>query len=59
MKTKPQAEMKTLVSRIPVEVHRALKVRAAEEGRSIAVIIEQLVRQYVARDASKAGVNGG
>ena len=44
---KPLVEWKQLTVRVPVEVHRALKVRAAEEGRSLAVIIEGLVRGYL------------
>jgi len=49
MKTKaPKVIWKQLTIRVPVEVHRALKVRAAEEGRSQAVIIEGLVRGYLA-----------
>ena len=47
MKTKPKVNWKLLTVRVPVEVHRALKVRAADEGRSIAVIIEGLVRQWL------------
>ena len=45
MKTKDN--MKQLVARIPEEVHRALKIRAAEEGKSVAVIIEGLIREYL------------
>ena len=48
MKTKPN-NMKQLVARIPEEVHRALKIRAAEEGRSVAVIIEGLIREYLVK----------
>jgi len=33
--------------RIPADVHRALKIRAAEEGRSVAEIVEALIRQYL------------
>jgi predicted HicB family RNase H-like nuclease len=40
---------KQLTVRVPPEVHRALRVRAAEEGRSCAVIVEGLVRQYLVR----------
>lgn len=35
--------MKQLVARVPVEVHKALKIRAAEEGRSVAIIVEGLI----------------
>ena len=38
---------KQLTVRIPAEVHRGLKIRAAEEGRSVAVTIEGLIRQYL------------
>lgn len=38
---------KALTVRVPAEVHRALKVRAAEEGKSVAIIVEGLVRQYL------------
>lgn len=41
---------KQLTVRIPVEVHRGLRIRAAEEDRSCAVIIEELIRQYLAGD---------
>lgn len=41
------ADWKQLVVRIPPDVHHALKVRAAEEGRSIAVLVEGLVRGYL------------
>ena len=47
MKTKLNDGMKQLVARVPVEVHKALKIRAAEEGRSVAVIVEGLIREYV------------
>lgn len=49
MKTKLNDGMKQLVARVPEEVHRALKVRAAEEGRSAAVIIEGLIRAYLVK----------
>lgn len=47
MKTKPNERMKQLVARVPVEVHRALKVKAAEDGKSIAVVVEGLIREYI------------
>ena len=40
---------KLLSVRVAPEVHRALKIRAAEEGRSAAVIVETLLRQYLVR----------
>lgn len=53
MKTKLKENMKQLVARVPVEVHRALKIKAAEEGKSVAVIVEGLIRGYLQR--SKGG----
>jgi len=51
-KTKDAAVVwKALTVRVPAEVHRALKVRAAEEGRSVAVIVEGLVRDYLVNGA--------
>ena len=43
---------KQIVARVPVEVHRAIKVRAAEEGKSVAVIVEKLVREYLRKGAA-------
>jgi predicted HicB family RNase H-like nuclease len=40
-------DFKQLTVRVPPDVHRALRIRAAEEGRSCAIIIEGLVRQYL------------
>lgn len=47
MKTKAPDHLKQLVARVPEEVHHALKIRAAEEGKSIGIIIERLVREYL------------
>jgi len=52
MKTKPKESMKQLSAKVPEEVHRALKVRAAEEGKSVAVIVEGLIREYVQKGAA-------
>ena len=49
MKTKPEGNMKTLIAKVPSEVHRALKIRSAEEGRSMAVTVEKLVREYLVK----------
>ena len=38
---------KQLTIRIPQDVHRALKIRVAEEGRNMGELIEGLVRQYL------------
>lgn len=52
MKRKPPSNMKQLVARIPEEVHRALKIRAAEEGKSVVVIVEGLIREYIQKGAA-------
>lgn len=52
MKTKLNDGMKQLVARVPVEVHKALKIRAAEEGRSVAIIVEGLIREYLTKGAA-------
>ena len=49
MKTKLNDGMKQLVARVPVEVHKALKIRAAEDGKSIAVVVEKLIREYLVK----------
>ena len=49
MKTKPKDSMKQLVARVPVDVHKAIKIRAAEEGKSVAVIVEKLIREYLVK----------
>jgi predicted HicB family RNase H-like nuclease len=48
MKT-PKTKWKQLTIRIPEEVHRALKIRVAEEGGSMAEVIEKLVREYLVK----------
>ena len=41
------SELKMLTTRIPVELHRALKIHAAETGRTVSVIVESLIRQLL------------
>jgi predicted HicB family RNase H-like nuclease len=38
-----------LVVRVPEEVHRAMKIRTAEKGKSVAVIVEGLIRDYLTK----------
>ena len=49
MKNEQKVIWKQLTIRVPPEVHRGLKVRSAEEGRSCAVIVEELVRGYLVK----------
>jgi hypothetical protein len=55
MKTKQKETMKQLVAKVPEEVHRALKVRAAEEGKSVAIIVEGLIRHYLQHTSGRCG----
>jgi predicted HicB family RNase H-like nuclease len=41
------ANYKQLTVRIPPELHRALRIRAAEEGRPLTIIVEGMLRQYL------------
>ena len=50
MKTTLNDGRKQIVARVPEEVHRALKIRAAEEGRSVAVIVEEAIRAYLTKE---------
>jgi len=43
-----------LLRDIPPDLHRQIKVRAAEEGKSVAVIVEKLVREYLRKGAAHA-----
>jgi len=45
--TESGKEMKMLTVRTPEELHRALKMKAAEEGQTVASIIEELIRRYL------------
>ena len=48
----PKTALKMMTVRVSPEVHRALKIRAAEEGRTVAVIVEGLIRRYLVGGAS-------
>ena len=43
------ATYRQMTVRVPPEVHRGLKIRAAETGESISLIMERLARQYLAK----------
>lgn len=40
-------EIKLLTIRMPEEMHRALKVKAAKEGQTVSVIVLGLIREYL------------
>lgn len=46
---KPKNSWKQLTVRLPEDVHRALKIRAAEVNSGMAAIIEGLVREYLVK----------
>jgi predicted HicB family RNase H-like nuclease len=43
--------MKQINVRIPDELHRAVKMKAASQGRSMAEIIKEFLEQWVKDDA--------
>ena len=46
--SKPEKDVrKQLTIRLPLDVHRALKIRVAEEGRNMGELVERLVRKYL------------
>jgi len=47
----PRVAWKQMTIRVPAEVHTALKVRAAEDRKSMGEIIEGLVRAYLVKGA--------
>ena len=48
MTTENEASMlKQLTIRVPADVHRAVKIRAAEMDVPIGVIVESLLRQFL------------
>lgn len=46
-----KVEWKQQTIRIPAEVHKALKVKAAQEGKPVAQVIEALVRAWLQEGA--------
>jgi predicted HicB family RNase H-like nuclease len=42
-----EARLKSLTVKIPEKLHKALKVQAAEQGRSMAEVIERLIKAYL------------
>ncbi len=57
MKTKVVTDMKQVIARVPVEVHRALKTQAAEEGRSVSGIITGLIGEYLIKTTKPRPLN--
>ena len=53
MKRKPG--YKLFGARVPVELHRALKVEAAKRGVALASLVEQALSEFLARAAKRGG----
>lgn len=49
MKTKSDDRMKTLLVKVPEELHKALKIRAVETDQTISAIVEEMIREYLAK----------
>jgi len=47
---KTKAIYKQLTVRLPVDVHRALKVRVAEQGGNMGGLAAELIRQWLAKE---------
>lgn len=45
--TKSQQIKSVLFAEVPTDLHKAAKIRAIEEGRAVARLIEDAVRQYL------------
>ena len=45
---KEKPSTKQILLRVPADVHRALKVRAAKDDTSIIAILESLIRRFLA-----------
>lgn len=50
----PAVAWKQTTIRVPLDVHRATKIVCAEEGLTMAELIESLLREYLNRPATKA-----
>jgi plasmid stability protein len=44
---KPKTEQKQLTIRLPADVHKALKIRVAEEDKNMGELVESLIRRYL------------
>ena len=47
MKSTAEVKTKSLTIRIPEELHRALKVKAAEHGKTMSVVVERLIKAFL------------
>lgn len=44
------SKTKSLIARLPIETHNALKAKLAQEGRSIQDFVEQAAKEYLEKD---------
>jgi len=54
-KAREAGEVRQLTLRIPAELHKALKVAAAQEGRSVAAVVTALIVTRLQVDAARRG----
>jgi len=47
MKSAEEGRLRSLTIRIPEELHRELKVKAAEQGKSMAFVVERLIKAFL------------
>jgi len=45
MKSTEEGRLRSLTIRIPEELHRELKVKAAEQGKTMAYVVERLIKR--------------
>jgi predicted HicB family RNase H-like nuclease len=50
---KAKTPWKQMTIRIPHDVHKALKIRAAEEERAVGEVVERLIREYLVKGARR------
>lgn len=55
MSTTTEIAWKNFTIRIPENLHRALKVRTAEEGKTMSEVVERLIKQYLNGVEKKEG----
>lgn len=47
MKSTEEGRLRSLTIRIPEELHRDLKVKAAEQGKTMVFVVERLIKAFL------------
>lgn len=47
MKSAEEGKLRSMTVRIPEELHRALKVKSAEQGKTMSVVVERLIKAFL------------